>query len=115
MYILLEDGGPVKRHKLENWVLFDLLSMSIVNVIGNWLIGIEHYETFKHTVENIKFPRTPVMCMQKHKHWVLYLYFGNGLIYQETKFHWADRYYIISPCVFGPDTHLLENNNELIY
>ena len=86
--------------------------MDIKNIIYDWLIGLEHYETFKTLMVNIKCPWSPVLQMRKHNNYILYLYFRNSLIYQETKFNWADSYYINTLCGFGPDTHLLEHNNE---
>ena len=109
---LLEDDAPGKRPKIENGMLFELLSINIVNVIDDWLIDLEHYKTLNIIVERIKSPHSPVLNIHKHQHWVPYLYFGNHLIYKETNFHWEDRYYVKTPCSFGPDTQLIKHNNK---
>ena len=110
--MLLQDDGPTKYHKLKNGALFDFITMDIINVINDYLIGIEHYETLNTTVECIKLPRSTLPRMHIHKRWIPYIYFGNDLIYQETKFNWAERYYIKTPCGFRSDTHLIEHNNK---
>ena len=40
--MLLESDVPTKGPKLNNGALFYLLPMDIINVVNNWLIGIEH-------------------------------------------------------------------------
>ena len=87
----------LKNPKIDNGKLFDVLSIDIINVVYDWIIGIEHNKKFKTVVSRIKMPCSTVMCMHKHNHWFPYLYFGNDLIYQERKFHWADRYCVKSP------------------
>ena len=71
--------------KLENGMLFNLLPMDTVNVIDDWLIGLENYKIFKPVVERIKLSCSNILHMLKNQHWVPYLYFGNELIYQEKK------------------------------
>ena len=52
----LDYYGPSKRPKIENGVLFDLIPMDIINVINDWIIGLEHNETFNTAVTCIKIP-----------------------------------------------------------
>ena len=47
---LLEEAGPAKRPKLENWTLFDLIPMDNINIIDDRIIGLEHYKTFNPIV-----------------------------------------------------------------
>ena len=108
---LLEDEGPIKTTKLENGTVFYLLPIDIVNVIGDWLTGLENYEILNPIAEHIKFPCSLVLRIHKHQHWVLYLYFRNNLIYQEKKIHWVDRYFVKTTCSFGLYTHLPKHNN----
>ena len=113
--MFLGDNDSTRSHKLKNGTLFDLLSMNIINVINAWIIEIEQNETFNTVGAHIKIPFSPVPHMKNHKHWIPYIHFGNYLMYQETKFHLAYRYYVKSSCGFGPDTNLLEHNNACIY
>ena len=94
----LDYCGPTKSTKLENGTLFYLLPMNIINVIDDWLIGLEHYKTLNTIVAHIKQPHSLVLQIGKHKQWITYLYFGNVLIYQENKFHWSVSYYVKTPC-----------------
>ena len=108
--MLLEDDGLSKTPKLEKGMLFDLFPIDIINVINDWIIRLGHYGTFNIIVERIKYPYNILLHMHKHQHWVPYLYLRHYFIYQETKFHWADRYYVKNPCSFGPDTLMVEHN-----
>ena len=51
---LLDYDGPTKRPKLNNGELFYLLPMDVINIINDWLIRLEHCETFKTVVLHIK-------------------------------------------------------------
>ena len=57
-YILLEDDGPIKRPKLGNGTLFYLLPMDIINVVDDWIIGLEHNKTFNIIVAHIKMVKS---------------------------------------------------------
>ena len=78
---LMGDYVSTKVPKIDNGALFDLLSMDIINVIDDWFIGLDNYRIFKTYMLHFKCPRSPLMIMHKHEHWILYLYFINKLIY----------------------------------
>ena len=89
--------------------------MDIINVIDDWLIGLDNYIIFKTIVARLKCLLSALLIMHKHEHSIPYLHFINNFIYQENKFNGVGISYIKSPCGFGPYTHLLKHNNKWIF
>ena len=50
---LLEENPPEKRRAIEKWTLFDLLPTDILNIIDNWIAGLEQIVKLKTPVTQI--------------------------------------------------------------
>ena len=59
----LEEERSEKICAIEKGALLDLLTTDVLNVIENWLAGIEHRIKFKTVVTQINGPYNPVLLI----------------------------------------------------
>ena len=102
--MFLEVNRPLKRREIEKGALFNLLPTYVINVIGNWISGIEHSAKIKTVVILIHVTLNPVLRIATYYNWNYLTEFMNVSLYNTIRYELADIHYDKSEHGWGADS-----------
>ena len=93
----------LKRHVIEKWKLFDLLTTDVNTVIGDWLAGLENSVKFNIVVMQINSTNIPGLHISTYENQYCLPYFGSLSLYDTILYKWVGRLYKKSEYGWGTD------------
>ena len=110
----LEEERSENMRAIEKGALFNLLTTSVLNVIVDWISGLEHSVKFNNVMMQISSPHMYVLCITTYKNWDCLLDFRNLSLYNTIRYVWVDICYEKSEYGWGPDSPWVRNKHGLI-
>ena len=108
---LLEDLPP-KRLNPTNISLFDLLPRDVLATIKNWIIGLKYHDKYKNFLSRIKGWYYNFLYTLPYYYWSPYHKFTPLKFYRNTRYKWALRLTMKSPCVIGTTCDICRTNKH---